>query len=775
MKGWNAGDSCWTSSLNHNSFILDANTNNNANACIKATTYSACRAACEDAGVSCDNDFNRGLGGAIPKFTHVKFDFKNQDQELHYNKLYAWKFNFLNPTVYQPEDYLPLWDIQVLGVTTGSINDKNFQKKFTTFPLEKFHNVSLHTNAEAYSYMCNSVNSCAARLSNSYKNEARIGIHFSPFKQIPKGGRVEVDIPQNYEIIEEFLRCEIWETFPFDPILKYSWKKWLPADVKCTISKSDGGQLFVNDYGGYKKTIFAKNSKIIFHFTSGTKGMDSLKAMFRLEFTVFTPVFDLQPKSPQANRFQVKGYSSEVDLKGVSSRWIEGFQLYTPLKFFNAYVTSVTGNELVTIYFEAHLAFNLQRHDYFTLSGPPGYPMSDWCDGYNWFTGESNGVMRLTRKAILQDLTEIFFTRDDMKLQKEFSCSGSKHLVRLDKLRSSAMVEKQAQTNSTDDIAWLTTMPLTFAADIRNPMVNEWWSEFGQAWKLTTYSHRRFRNRVYRTCKSDICGDKNNDCCADPNDGTDSKICTEAGYSPADGGQSTFSGPNGETCEQTYGENAVFQCCDFSESGKNLTAIDDGPEEVYGMFDYAAKMSTKTVKSWTVIPQFQEPAVRLTGMQRGAGVKTKLEFEFRVPILGNRLYLYSDPYIRMQDILVCEVETRNVLTGERVLERRTPFKELDLSLTGERDNIKYGILAVESLSLPGNYTQTFLRLIDVVFPFRSMQFQFYLQSFLFDELTNELTFPMFNLPGQIQFQEFNIDSLYYEYYNNQRALEDFYL
>ena len=83
-----------------------------------------------------------------------------------------------------------------------------------------------------------------------------------------------------------------------------------------------------------------------------------------------------------------------------------------------------------------------------------------------------------------------------------------------------------------------------------------------------------------------------------------------------------------------------------------------------------------TARTWAFTPQFQAPVVRLTGEKRGAGVKTKLEFEFSALSKADTLYLFSTPRLRFEDISFAEVETVDS-TGKRRISARNPGAFVD--------------------------------------------------------------------------------------------------
>ena len=111
-------------------------------------------------------------------------------------------------------------------------------------------------------------------------------------------------------------------------------------------------------------------------------------------------------------------------------------------------------------------------------------------------------------------------------------------------------------------------------------------------------------------------------------------------------------------------------------------------------------------ESWTVMPQFQKPAVRLTGRNRGSGVKTELEFEFNMLSPANKMYLFSEPYIRFDDIFEAEIEVVGLAeryggVGEsyNMFQKRKPLglNYYEPAIIGNRDINFVGVLALDNL------------------------------------------------------------------------------
>ena len=65
-----------------------------------------------------------------------------------------------------------------------------------------------------------------------------------------------------------------------------------------------------------------------------------------------------------------------------------------------------------------------------------------------------------------------------------------------------------------------------------------------------------FAPYVWANCRSDICGDIANDCCAP---GSEQRSCRQAGYTVTPGGTSSY-----RPCIGMYGQSAIYQCCDSS-------------------------------------------------------------------------------------------------------------------------------------------------------------------------------------------------------------------
>jgi len=159
-------------------------------------------------------------------------------------------------------------------------------------------------------------------------------------------------------------------------------------------------------------------------------------------------------------------------------------------------------------------------------------------------------------------------------------------------------------------------------------------------------------------------------------------------------------------------------------------------------------LEAKSFLSYNIIPQFQNPVVRLTGVKRGAGVKTKLEFEFFALSPANTLYLFSEPQLDLAAISFAEVETYDPVTNERKYEVRQPFG-YDADLAYPYNPLVVGIMAVNAITIPGNYSRTFFRLIDLVFPVGTQSVRYTIRSFTDRNLRDEMFFEGFTLPGGI--------------------------
>ncbi|CAD7925679.1 unnamed protein product [Amoebophrya sp. A25] len=172
-------------------------------------------------------------------------------------------------------------------------------------------------------------------------------------------------------------------------------------------------------------------------------------------------------------------------------------------------------------------------------------------------------------------------------------------------------------------------------------------------------------------------------------------------------------------------------------------------------------LEAKSYLSYKIVPQFQNPVVRLTGLKRGAGVKTKLEFEFYALSSANTLYLFSEPRLDLDQISFAEVETVDPKTGQRRLEVRQPFG-YDPELTHPLNPLVVGIMSVNAITIPGNYSQTFFRLVDLIFPVGTQQVRYTIRSFTDKTLRDEMFFEGFELPGGITLHDINVRGSWFQ-------------
>lgn len=184
---------------------------------------------------------------------------------------------------------------------------------------------------------------------------------------------------------------------------------------------------------------------------------------------------------------------------------------------------------------------------------------------------------------------------------------------------------------------------------------------------------------------------------------------------------------------------------------------------------YSELLQAGAARSWTVIPRFQDPVVRLTGRKRGAGVKTRLEFEFSTLSPANQVYLFSTPRLMFEDVSAVIIETKERTSfghaadwGEKVL--RQPMSP-DALKVAPYDPLVAGVLAITSLTLAGNMTRTRITLVDLVFPPGTIRFNYHMRSYHADTgyaIRDEIRFKEFDLPGQIEFRNFVVRGLWWQ-------------